>query len=200
VCRRVEDYKLKIASLLGDSAYKKLNKDSTDSIERKTTKLLKKSSLPEDLHKQMQPSGSRAPQLYGLPKIHKKGVPLRPIISNIGALTYQLAKHLTGFSLNVCRRVEDYKLKIASLLEDSAYKKLDKDPTDSIERKTTKLLKKSSLPEDLCKQLQPSGSRAPRLYGLPKIHKEGVPLRLIVSNIGAPTYQLAKHQQVFSTS
>jgi len=69
----------------------------------------------------------------------------------------------------------DYKLKIASLLEDSAYKKLNKDPTDSIERKTTQLLKKSSLPEDLCKQLQPTGSRAPRLYGLPKIHKEGVP-------------------------
>jgi hypothetical protein len=86
----------------------------------------------------------------------------------------------------------DYKLKIASLLSDSAYKKLDKDPTESIERKTIKLLKKSSLPEDLRKRLQPSGSRAPRLYGLPKIHKEGVPLRPIVSNIGAPTYQLAK--------
>ena len=35
----------------------------------------------------------------------------------------------------------DYKLKIASLLGDCAYKKLDKDPTDSIERKTIKLLK-----------------------------------------------------------
>ena len=30
----------------------------------------------------------------------------------------------------------DYKLKIASLLGDSAYKKLDKDPTNSIEQKT----------------------------------------------------------------
>ena len=94
----------------------------------------------------------------------------------------------------------DYKLKITSLLADSAYKKLDKDPTDSIERKTIKLLKKSSLPEDLRKQLQPSGSRAPRLYGLPKIHKEGVPLRPIVSNIGAPTYQLAKQLTGFLTS
>lgn len=69
---------------------------------------------------------------------------------------------------------------------------LTKDPTDSIERRTTQLLKKSSLKQDLCKQLRPSGSRSPRLYGLPKIHK-GVPLRPIVSNIGAPTYQLAKH-------
>jgi hypothetical protein len=44
----------------------------------------------------------------------------------------------------------DYKQKTASLL-DSAYKTLTKDPTDSIERKTTKLLKTFSPPEDLCK-------------------------------------------------
>ena len=31
-----------------------------------------------------------------LPKIHKEGVPLRPIVSNIGAPTYQLSKHLAG--------------------------------------------------------------------------------------------------------
>jgi len=41
--------------------------------------------------------------------------------------------------------------------------------------------------------MRPAGSRPPRLYGLPKIHKEGVPLRLIVSNIGAPTYQISKY-------
>jgi hypothetical protein len=91
------DYKQKIASLLDDSAYKKLRKDPTDSIERTTIQLLKKSSLPDDLRKQIQPAGSRAPRLYGLLKIHKEGVPLRPIVSNIGAPTYQLAKHLTGF-------------------------------------------------------------------------------------------------------
>jgi hypothetical protein len=32
----------------------------------------------------------------GLPKIHKKGVRLRPIVSNIGAPTYQLSKYLAG--------------------------------------------------------------------------------------------------------
>jgi len=93
----------------------------------------------------------------------------------------------------VILNTKDYKLKIAYLLENSAYKKLNMDPTDSTERKTTQLLKKYSLPEDQRKQLQPTGSRAPRLYGLPKIQKEGVPLRPTVSNIGAPTYQLAKH-------
>ena len=87
----------------------------------------------------------------------------------------------------------DYKQKITSLLEDPAYRRLTKDPTDAIERKTNQLLRKSTLTEDIRKQLRPAGSRPPRLYGLPKIHKEGVPLRPIVNNIGAPTYQLAKH-------
>jgi hypothetical protein len=34
--------------------------------------------------------------MYGLPKIHKDGVPLRPTVSNIGVPTYQLSKHLSG--------------------------------------------------------------------------------------------------------
>ena len=67
---------------------------------------------------------------------------------------------------------------------------LARDPTEAVERKTILLLKKSSLAEEACKRLRPASSRPPRLYGLPKIHKEA--LRPIVSNIGAPTYQLAR--------
>lgn len=33
----------------------------------------------------------------------------------------------------------------------------------------------------------------PRLYGLPKVHKEGIPVRPIVSFISSPTYKLAKY-------
>ena len=87
----------------------------------------------------------------------------------------------------VVLNTSDYKQKISSLLQDPAYRKLTKDPTDSIKRKTTALLKKSSLTEEARQQLGPAGSRPPRLYGLPKIHKEGIPLRPIVSNIDAPT-------------
>ena len=36
-------------------------------------------------------------------------------------------------------------------------------------------------------------TRLPYFYGLPKIHKEQVPLHPIVSTIGSPTYTLAKH-------
>jgi hypothetical protein len=93
----------------------------------------------------------------------------------------------------VILNTSDYKQKISSFLQDPAYRKLTKDPTDSIERKTTALLKKSSIPEETCRQMCPAGSRPPRLHRLSKIHKEGIPLRPIASNVGAPTYQLAKH-------
>jgi hypothetical protein len=86
----------------------------------------------------------------------------------------------------------EYNRKIGALLEDPAYRVLARDSTEAVVHKTILLLKKFSLAEEVCKRLHPTGSIPPRLYGLPKIHKEGVPLRPIVSNIGAPTYQLAK--------
>jgi hypothetical protein len=44
-----------------------------------------------------------------------------------------------------------------------------------------------SLPEDVTEQLQPHGSRPPRLYWLPKIHKVEAPLTPTISTIWAPT-------------
>jgi hypothetical protein len=67
------------------------------------------------------------------------------------------------------------------------------DPTNKIERPTTSLIKKSDIPEEDVKKLNPHASVPPRLYGLPKIHKEDVPLRLIVNCIVSPTHALAKH-------
>ena len=36
------------------------------------------------------------PHIYGAPKIHKVGVPLRPIVNTIGAPTYELAKFVAN--------------------------------------------------------------------------------------------------------
>ena len=40
--------------------------------------------------------------------------------------------------------------------------------------------------------LKSSDGRAPRLYGLPKIHKQGIPLRPIVSFVELPIHNLSK--------
>ena len=45
--------------------------------------------------------GQDPPKFYGLPKVHKDGMPLRPIISSIGSVTYKTAKQLARI-LNPC--------------------------------------------------------------------------------------------------
>ncbi|XP_046393740.1 uncharacterized protein LOC124161462 [Ischnura elegans] len=94
---------------------------------------------------------------------------------------------------------EDYHQKILDILRDQAYRKINRDPTDSVTRKTIALIKSCGLPTDTAKNLHPPAPDLhppapvpPRLYGLPKIHKDGAPLRPIVSAIGSPTYNLAK--------
>ena len=50
--------------------------------------------LEEHTYKKMYPTGASSPKLYGLPKIHKKNIPLRPIVSSQGSVTYGVAKEL----------------------------------------------------------------------------------------------------------
>ena len=42
----------------------------------------------------MYPTGASSPKLYGLPKIHKKDIPLRSIVSSQGSVSYGVAKEL----------------------------------------------------------------------------------------------------------
>ena len=56
------------------------------------------------------------------------------------------------------------------------------------------LLKKSNkISEKTYKLLRSSDGLAPRLHGLPKIHKEGVFLRPIVSFVNSPTYNVSRY-------
>ena len=57
-------------------------------------KLKKEGSLSPELYNQLCSSGGLTPQVCGLPKVHKLGVPLRPIVSFIHSPYYQLSKHL----------------------------------------------------------------------------------------------------------
>ncbi|GJQ83520.1 hypothetical protein Trydic_g15987 [Trypoxylus dichotomus] len=88
---------------------------------------------------------------------------------------------------------QDYNMKIQMLLDTDHYKKLNKDPTTKVEKKTRDAIKESSIPKEEERRLLPSESRPPRLYGLPKIHKPGNPLRPIVSTCSSPTTELAKY-------
>ncbi|PNF42699.1 hypothetical protein B7P43_G14177 [Cryptotermes secundus] len=89
-------YKDKLNTLLESGVYETLPKDPTAKVERKVQKLLSKykTTLPSDLKHRLTPYHSKPPHLYGLPKIHKADIPLRPIVSSIGSPCYALAGFL----------------------------------------------------------------------------------------------------------
>ena len=51
--------------------------------------------LSTQKNKQLYPTSAVPPKFYGLPKIHKAGIPLRPIVSSRGSITYGVAKELS---------------------------------------------------------------------------------------------------------
>ena len=60
-------------------------------IQRRLLQLKKEGLLPSKIYSRIRPTGSQRPRMYGLPKIHKQDVPLRPILSMTGSAQHQLA-------------------------------------------------------------------------------------------------------------
>jgi len=65
--------------------------------------LKKKGVLDDSVYNRIRPTSAVTPTLYGLPKVHKDNVPLRPILWSIGSVTYQCASWLSK-SLKELRR------------------------------------------------------------------------------------------------
>ncbi|XP_011869607.1 PREDICTED: uncharacterized protein LOC105562989, partial [Vollenhovia emeryi] len=90
---------------------------------------------------------------------------------------------------------DDYNKRMTEMLNDqSTYKQVKKDPTKSLTSKLNSLIKTWRNEDIIDNQdywrLNCTNGNLPRCYGLPKIHKAGFPLRVIVSSIGSP-YGLA---------
>ena len=95
------DYESKALTLLQDeNVYEKLNKDPTQKFQSKLIELLKelkdKGAIDSKIYWKIYPTVADVPKFYGLIKIHKASYPLRPIVSSIGAVTYELARFVAG--------------------------------------------------------------------------------------------------------
>ena len=95
-----QDYINKAQTLLQDTnTYRVLPKDPTSHLKNKLISLLKDIKQTGGLctlkYKQLYPTSAVPPKFYGLPKIHKAGTPLRPIVSSRGSITYGIAKELS---------------------------------------------------------------------------------------------------------
>jgi hypothetical protein len=65
-----------------------------DKVNRFANSLYKDGIMNEHQKKLAYASGSKPGVMYGVPKVHKLGTPLRPILSTVGTYNYQLSKYL----------------------------------------------------------------------------------------------------------
>ena len=94
-----EDYQKKALKLLDQPTYETITADPTTKYKNRLILLLKaiksEGRIDEVTYKKLYPTGAGTPKFYGLPKVHKAGMPLRPIVSSIGAVTYETSKELS---------------------------------------------------------------------------------------------------------
>ena len=94
-----EKYNKKAEELLNTRTYKKIPEDPTKKQKNKLISILKnikaEGGLNEETYRRLYPTAAVPSKFFGLPKIHKPDTPLRPIVSSIGAATYNTAKELT---------------------------------------------------------------------------------------------------------
>ena len=92
---------------------------------------------------------------------------------------------------------EDHIRKCNEHLENGPYIKIKKDPPGSvvsqITRKLSVLRDNKSIDQQHYLKLKPTGSQPTPFYGVPKIHKDEIPVCLIVSYTGTPLYEVSKH-------
>ena len=94
------EYIQKARALLDDTnTYKPIPLHPTTKLKNKLINILKmvkgEGNMDENTYKRVYPTGASASKFYELPKIHKEGVPLSPIVSSIGFVTYGVAKELS---------------------------------------------------------------------------------------------------------
>lgn len=93
---------------------------------------------------------------------------------------------------------ENYKRKMEELLKDkTTYKQIQQDPTTKLQKVNNNFITKLYKDEHITKydkfNMTTHAAAAPELYGLPKIHKENIPMRPIASSVRVPCSKLAKY-------
>ena len=91
---------------------------------------------------------------------------------------------------------QDYINKSNNLWAQPAYRPIPLDPTRKIKAKLVTILRKVKIQIELdsnrYKAMNPMGCSAPKVYGIPKIHKLDTSLGPILSSHGSVTYEVAK--------
>jgi hypothetical protein len=112
-----EAYMRKAEDILKGEQFQQLSNDKfhrvrEGELNKYIYSLFKEGVIDEKLRYQLQSRCSSLSVFYGLPKAHKTGYPIRPIISTIGSYQYQLSKYLA-------RKIRDARPQAKSYIKDS---------------------------------------------------------------------------------
>jgi hypothetical protein len=142
--------------------------------------------------------------------LRRAKIPPKNIDSNAFKALLALQKIRTGLFFQRTKAIvlllwackHDYREKALSLLNDrNTYSILKSDPTGKTQRvlnaKLLLLRKSNIISKATYEKLYSSDGLSPRFYGLPKIHKPGIPLRPIVSFVNSPTYGVSSFWRRF---
>ena len=90
------DYTRKLEDHISNGRYSKVKKDPTMKTERKLSQILIKNQdhFAPKTNRQLSQRYTKLPHIYGLPKIHKDGIPQRPIVSCQGSVCHPLSRFL----------------------------------------------------------------------------------------------------------
>jgi hypothetical protein len=86
-----DEYSEKVPIFLAANNFSTLTKHPTDKLRKEKCNLI----IDKRQIKFLTQKKTSPPSLKAQPKLHKIGIPIRPVINNRTALAYKLAKHLT---------------------------------------------------------------------------------------------------------
>ncbi|KXJ77879.1 hypothetical protein RP20_CCG006257 [Aedes albopictus] len=92
--------------------YEKISFDPTAIVSRKIKAILddwkENRYIDARTHRKLNVSNCNPPRIYGLPKTHKPGRPLRPVVSTVGSATYQIAQYLSSILGKIVGKTENH--------------------------------------------------------------------------------------------
>lgn len=110
-----EDYVRGMHLIINSDSFKRIPRDPTSTVQKKcnnyATKLSNINAISKEQAIIMKCYNSVCPKIYGNPKIHKTGHPLRPIVASIQSPTSKLAEFLADILSNAYDRENNYYIK-----------------------------------------------------------------------------------------
>ncbi|XP_062717056.1 uncharacterized protein LOC134292178 [Aedes albopictus] len=96
-----EDYDQKMRTFVNDdTTYERVRSDPTTRYQNGNNSLVKRLKdlklIDHRTAKELTTHNAICPRIYGQPKAHKQNLPLRPVIPNVTAPTYKLAKYVAN--------------------------------------------------------------------------------------------------------